>query len=54
MIRDNKRIVAIVTTPVGDRRCGRCGGNVLIDRDADGWFVQCLQCGHRWEVREIK
>jgi hypothetical protein len=23
---------------------------MYIDRDIDGWFVQCLQCSHRKEL----
>jgi len=25
-----------------------------MDRDTDGWFEECLQCGHRKEIRELK
>jgi len=25
-------------------RCPKCGGNVYLDRDYDGWYEQCLQC----------
>lgn len=27
------------------RSCPRCGGDIFIDRDADGWYKECLQCG---------
>ena len=33
------------------KKCTRCGGDLFIDRDADGWFEQCLQCSH---VRQLK
>ena len=36
------------------KSCSRCGGDLFIDRDADGWFEQCLQCSHRRELRELK
>jgi len=29
-----------------DRKCPRCGGNILIDRDMYGWYEQCLQCAY--------
>ena len=32
------------------KSCSRCGGDLFIDRDADGWFEQCLQCSHRREL----
>jgi hypothetical protein len=36
------------------KACSRCGGDVFVDRDADGWFEQCLQCSHRKELRGLK
>ena len=26
-------------------RCPKCGGNLYIDRDFNGWYEECLQCG---------
>ena len=28
-----------------NRRCPKCGGNLYLDRDYNGWYEQCLQCG---------
>lgn len=36
------------------KNCTRCGGDLYIDRDMDGWFEQCLQCSYRRELRELK
>ena len=36
------------------KSCSRCGGDLFIDRDMDGWFEQCLQCSYRKELRELK
>ena len=36
------------------KSCPRCGGDLFMDRDTDGWFEECLQCGHRKEIRELK
>jgi DNA-directed RNA polymerase subunit RPC12/RpoP len=36
------------------KSCARCGGDLFIDRDIDGWFVQCLQCSYRKELKELK
>ncbi len=33
--------------------CPRCQGDLFVDRDSDGWFEQCLQCGYRREMRPI-
>lgn len=36
------------------KACTRCGGDLFIDRDMDGWFEQCLQCSYRRELKDIK
>jgi len=36
------------------KSCPRCGGDLFIDRDLDGWFEQCLQCSCRRELAELK
>jgi hypothetical protein len=36
------------------KACTRCGGDLFIDRDMDGWFEQCLQCSYRKELRDIR
>ena len=33
------------------KSCSRCGGDQFVDRDADGWFEQCLQCSHLSALR---
>jgi hypothetical protein len=35
------------------RGCARCNGDVYINRDEYGWFVQCLQCGYHSELVNI-
>ena len=27
------------------KSCAKCGGDVVQDRDLDGYFRKCLQCG---------
>ncbi|MFA5309678.1 MAG: hypothetical protein WC370_09385 [Dehalococcoidales bacterium] len=27
-------------------RCPKCGGNLYLEKDYNGWYEQCLQCGH--------
>jgi ribosomal protein S27AE len=27
-------------------RCPRCGGNIFLENDFDGWHESCLQCGY--------
>ncbi|MDD5288950.1 MAG: hypothetical protein PHY28_07585 [Dehalococcoidales bacterium] len=36
------------------KACTRCGGDLFIDRDMDGWFAQCLQCSLRRELKDIR
>jgi len=26
--------------------CPKCKGDLYLDRDRNGWFEECLQCGH--------
>ena len=35
------------------KACTRCGGDLFIDRDIDGWFTQCFQCSKRLELVEL-
>ena len=35
------------------RSCPRCGGDVFIDRDLDGWYEQCLQCSYQCELKSL-
>ena len=30
--------------------CIRCGGDVFIAKDTDGWYQECLQCSHRRDL----
>jgi len=31
--------------------CPRCKGDVVVERDFDGWYEECLQCGYRHDLR---
>lgn len=33
--------------------CPRCGGDVFLAKDIDGWYEQCLMCSHRRELKEF-
>ncbi len=35
------------------RDCPRCGGDMFIDSDIDGWHAKCLQCSYRNELKTI-
>jgi DNA-directed RNA polymerase subunit M/transcription elongation factor TFIIS len=35
------------------RRCPKCGGNLYIDRDHNGWYEQCLQCAYMRDLRVV-
>jgi len=28
------------------KSCPKCDGDLFIDCDTNGWYVQCLQCGY--------
>jgi hypothetical protein len=36
------------------KSCPRCGGDLLIDRDLDNWYEQCLQCSFRAELAPVR
>ncbi len=36
------------------KSCPRCGGDFFIDKDGDGWYKQCLQCGFRQELKPLE
>jgi len=33
--------------------CPKCGGDVFIDRDMNGWYEQCLQCGYVHDLKSV-
>ena len=35
------------------RNCPRCQGDLFLDKDNDGWYEQCLQCGYRRAMKPI-
>ena len=35
------------------KSCPRCGGDIFIAKDIDGWYEQCLQCSHRRELKNL-
>ncbi len=35
------------------KKCPRCHGDLFLDRDTDGWYEQCLQCGYRRGMKTI-
>ena len=35
------------------KSCPRCGGDVFIDQDLNGWYEQCLQCSHKHELKNL-
>jgi len=35
------------------KSCLRCGGDMFIATDMDGWFEQCVQCSYRKELEPV-
>ncbi|MFC1861877.1 hypothetical protein ACFLX6_01100 [Chloroflexota bacterium] len=35
------------------RRCPRCGGDIFVGSDLDGWYEQCLQCSYKHELKKL-
>lgn len=34
-------------------RCPKCGGNLYMDRDYNGWYEQCLQCAYMKDLAVV-
>ena len=37
----------------GLKACPRCGGNMFLNKDWDGWHEDCLQCSHSEELKSL-
>ena len=35
------------------KSCPRCGGDIFIAKDIDGWYEQCLQCSYQRELKDL-
>jgi hypothetical protein len=35
------------------KACPRCNGDLYMEKEIDGWYESCLQCGHRREMEEL-
>ena len=35
------------------KSCPKCGGDIFIDKDFNGWYEECLQCGFSRELVEM-
>jgi DNA-directed RNA polymerase subunit M/transcription elongation factor TFIIS len=35
------------------KSCPKCEGDLFIDSDANGWYVQCLQCGYLSDLNSM-
>lgn len=35
-------------------KCPRCQGFVIVDKDLNGWYQLCLQCGYQRDIRDLK
>lgn len=40
------------TTKFFFKACAKCGGDMVQDRDLDGFFRKCLQCGRIVELAD--
>ena len=35
------------------KNCPRCQGDLFMDKNLDGWYQRCLQCGYQREMKPI-
>jgi hypothetical protein len=36
------------------KSCPRCGGDIMIYDDYEGWHETCLQCGYNCRLEDLK
>jgi hypothetical protein len=36
------------------KNCPRCGGDMFVERDVDGWIERCLLCGYSRDTSVAK
>jgi DNA-directed RNA polymerase subunit M/transcription elongation factor TFIIS len=34
-------------------RCPKCGGSLYLEKDYNGWYEECLQCGHTKDLAVV-
>lgn len=34
------------------KSCPRCNGDLLVERDEQGWYVECIHCGYMRDLRD--
>jgi hypothetical protein len=39
---------------VRPKACKRCGGDLSIECDVYGVYIECIQCGATWNINDIK
>jgi len=35
------------------KKCPKCKGNVLVDRDEYGWYELCIMCGNMGDLEDM-
>ena len=35
------------------KRCPKCRGNVIVDRDEYGWYELCIMCGNMGDLEDM-
>lgn len=35
------------------KRCPKCRGNLFLERDLQGWYEGCLQCGYAFNLPDL-
>lgn len=38
---------------VRTKACSRCGGDLCLERDKYGTYIECIQCGAVWNESEL-
>ncbi len=33
--------------------CPKCGGSLMVDKDEDGWYEECINCAFRNDLKVV-
>jgi hypothetical protein len=49
-IRDKRRDMLCIVRP---KACKRCGGDLSLECDVYGVYIECIQCGANWTRKDL-
>jgi hypothetical protein len=44
---------SIMIYSIRTKACKRCGGDLSLERDEYGVYIECIQCGANWSKKDL-